>query len=114
MRSLRFCSLARLAPALLTAALLTGLESTALLAAEEARAPSAADEVDAEALARSVTVYRDEWGVPHIDGPTDESVCFAFAYCQAQDYFWQLEDSYILGLGRYAESTATRYSRETF
>lgn len=59
--------------------------------------------IDAEALARGVTIYRDSYGVPHIDGPNDASVVFGLAYCQAEDYFWQIEDSYILGLGRYSE-----------
>jgi penicillin amidase len=57
----------------------------------------------ADQLAASVLIHRDAWGVPHIDGPTDASVIFGFAYCQAEDYFWQLEDSYVMGLGRYAE-----------
>jgi acyl-homoserine lactone acylase PvdQ len=61
--------------------------------------PSAAN----ASLAKSVTIYRDEWGVPHIDGPTDESVIFGFGYAQAEDYFWQVEDSYIKALGRYSE-----------
>lgn len=66
---------------------------------------AAADEVslDPAELARSVTIYRDAYGMPHIDGPTDAAVLFGFGYCQAEDYFWQLEDSYVLGLGRYAE-----------
>jgi acyl-homoserine lactone acylase PvdQ len=68
-----------------------------------AEVQSAETSVDPIALAQSVTIYRDAWGVPHIDGPTDESVVFGFGYCQAEDYFWQLEDSYLLGLGRYAE-----------
>lgn len=59
--------------------------------------------IDAQALADSVTIYRDAYGSPHIDGPTDASVVFGFAYCQAEDYFWQLEDSYVMGMGRYAE-----------
>src|SRR5262249_27014143 len=58
--------------------------------------------VDAEALAKSATIHRDDYGTPHIEGPTDESVVFAFAYAQAEDYFWQLEDNYILALGRYS------------
>ncbi len=74
-------------------------------AAESSSSPTV---VDANALARSVTVYRDEWGVPHIVGPTDESVVFGFGYCQAEDYFWQLEDSFILGIGRYAEVHGSR------
>src|SRR4026207_1602702 len=54
-------------------------------------------------LAAQVTIHRDEWSVPHIEGPTDASVSFGFAYCQAQDYFWQVEDTYVASLGRYAE-----------
>src|SRR4029079_16789199 len=55
------------------------------------------------ALARSVTIYRDHYGVPHIHGPTDESVLFGFGYCQAEDYLWQIEESYVGGLGRASE-----------
>lgn len=54
-------------------------------------------------LAPQVTIHRDQWGVPHIEGPTDASVSFGFAYAQAQDYFWQIEDTYIGAVGRYAE-----------
>ncbi|MEX2114210.1 MAG: penicillin acylase family protein [Pirellulales bacterium] len=57
----------------------------------------------AEKMAASVTIVRDEWGVPHIEGPTDASVAFGFAYAQAEDYFWQIEDTYAAALGRYAE-----------
>jgi acyl-homoserine-lactone acylase len=60
-------------------------------------------DADVPEYARQVTIYRDEWGVPHIDGPTDNSVIFGFAYAQAEDYFWQVEDTYILGIGRYSE-----------
>ncbi len=56
-----------------------------------------------EKLARSVTIYRDKWGVPHVYGPTDYSVMFGFMYAQAEDNFWQIEDSYIQAIGRAAE-----------
>ena len=59
--------------------------------------------IDPAAMARCVTIYRDHYGVPHIDGPTDESVIFGFAYCQAEDYLWQIEESYVAGLGRASE-----------
>src|SRR5712691_7620018 len=59
--------------------------------------------LDPAALARTVTIYRDKYGVAHIDGPTDESVIFGFAYCQAEDYLWQIEESYVGGLGRASE-----------
>ncbi len=51
----------------------------------------------------NVTVYRDEWGVPHIYGPTDASVVYGFVTAQAEDNFWQVEDSLIQSIGRYAE-----------
>src|SRR6185503_2365766 len=56
-----------------------------------------------ERLARSVTIYRDTYGVPHIYGPTDASCVFGYAYAQAEDNFWQVEDNYIQAIGRAAE-----------
>ncbi len=56
-----------------------------------------------EKTAKSVTIYRDTWGVPHVYGPTDYSVIFGFVYAQAEDNFWQIEDSYIQALGRGSE-----------
>jgi acyl-homoserine lactone acylase PvdQ len=50
-----------------------------------------------------VTIYRDAYGTPHIDGATDEATLFGFAYAQAEDNFQQLDDNYILGQGRYSE-----------
>lgn len=63
----------------------------------------AAAELDPEKLARDVTIRRDGFGVPHIEGPTDVSVFFGSGYCQCEDYYWQLEDNFILALGRYSE-----------
>jgi acyl-homoserine lactone acylase PvdQ len=51
----------------------------------------------------NVTIHRDEWGVPHVYGPTDASVVYGFVTAQAQDNFWQVEDSLIQALGRSAE-----------
>jgi acyl-homoserine-lactone acylase len=56
-----------------------------------------------EKIARSVTIYRDNWGAPHVYGPTDASVIFGFIYAQAEDNFWQIEDSYIQAMGRASE-----------
>ena len=55
------------------------------------------------ALAKTVTIERDTFGVPHVYGPTDASCVFGFIYAQAEDYFWQVEDSYLRSLGRAAE-----------
>jgi len=54
-------------------------------------------------LARSVTIYRDNFGVPHVYGPSDASCVFGFAYAQAEDNFWQIEDSYLRSIGRASE-----------
>ncbi|MFO0948928.1 MAG: penicillin acylase family protein [Planctomycetota bacterium] len=55
-------------------------------------------------MAKTVTIVRDTYGVPHIEGPTDAAVVFGFAYAQCEDYFWQVEDNFILSCGRYAEA----------
>jgi len=54
-------------------------------------------------LAQSVTIYRDTWGVPHVYGPTDESVVFGTAYARAEDRFETMERIYIMASGRSAE-----------
>jgi len=57
----------------------------------------------AERWARSVTIHRDAWGVPHVLGPTDASVVFGLAYAQAEDNFWQVEEDFIRSIGRASE-----------
>jgi acyl-homoserine-lactone acylase len=59
--------------------------------------------VSPEAMAKSVTIYRDNYGVPHVVGPTDASVVFGLMYAQAEDNFWQLEEDHINKLGRASE-----------
>jgi penicillin amidase len=54
-------------------------------------------------LAREVTIYRDVYGVPHVFGRTDASTVFGFAYAQAEDNFWRVEENYINALGRASE-----------
>jgi penicillin amidase len=54
-------------------------------------------------LAARVTIYRDTYGIPHVFGETDASTLFGFAYAQAEDNFWQIEDDYVKSLGRRAE-----------
>ncbi len=54
-------------------------------------------------LARSVTIHRDAFGVPHIYGRDDASAVFGLMYAQAEDNFWQLEEDHINKLGRAAE-----------
>lgn len=63
----------------------------------------AGSDLSAEKMAREVTIYRDTYGVPHVFGKTDASTVFGFAYAQAEDYFWLIEDNYIRSLGRASE-----------
>ena len=58
---------------------------------------------DANPLARTVTIYRDSYGVPHVFGRTDASTVFGFAYAQAEDNFWRVEENFISALGRSSE-----------
>src|SRR5262245_6658842 len=70
-------------------------------AAQEGRQP--ARDPKSEKLARSVTIYRDKFGVPHVFGKTDSSVIFGLMYAQCEDNFWQLETDLIRSTGRAAE-----------
>ena len=59
--------------------------------------------VNAARLAKTVTIYRDTYGVPHVFGRTDASTVFGFAYAQAEDNFWRVEEDFISSLGRASE-----------
>jgi penicillin amidase len=59
-------------------------------------------------LRSRVTIYRDTYGIPHVFGQTDAATMFGFAYAQAEDNFWRLEDNYIRALGRKAEVEGER------
>ena len=72
---------------------------TLLLIAACAMPAAAADEISNAA----VVIHRDTWGVAHIHGKTHADTFFGMGYAQAEDYFWQLEDTCIRSLGRYSE-----------
>src|SRR5213075_1999760 len=54
--------------------------------------------------AESVTITRDDWGIPHISGKTDADAVFGLLYAQAEDDFNRVETNYFDALGRAAES----------
>ena len=64
-----------------------------------------------EEFVHSVTIYRDTYGVPHVFGPTDATRVFGYAYVEAEDNFWQVEDSYVRALGRASELYAKNAER---
>ena len=63
-------------------------------------------------LANTVTIYRDTYGVPHVFGRTDASTVFGFAYAQAEDNFWRVEENFIHALGRGSELYGERMLEE--
>ncbi len=73
--------------------------------AAAAPAPAA---TSAPPWAEQAVIHRDAWGVPHIKGPSDAAIAFASAYAQCEDHFFQLEDTYIKSIGRYAEVVGER------
>ncbi|HEV8357241.1 MAG TPA: penicillin acylase family protein, partial [Gemmatimonadales bacterium] len=54
--------------------------------------------------ARSVTIVRDDWGIPHIHGKTDADAVFGLIYAQAEDDFNRIETNYLNAMGRLAEA----------
>ncbi|NLN93228.1 MAG: penicillin acylase family protein [Candidatus Hydrogenedens sp.] len=54
-------------------------------------------------VSASVSVIRDQWGVPHIEGATVEDAHFALGYCLAQDRLFQMECFRRFSQGRLSE-----------
>jgi acyl-homoserine-lactone acylase len=69
-----------------------------------AQFPSPADLARWSREAQSVTITRDDWGIPHISGKTDAEAVFGLLYAQAEDDFNRVETNYFDALGRAAES----------
>jgi acyl-homoserine-lactone acylase len=89
----------------------TGLLITTILSFALCTTPTVANSqktskgnsLNAESLARTVKIYRDTYGVPHVFGRTDASTVFGFAYAQAEDNFWRVEENFIRAVGRASE-----------
>ncbi|MBB6109879.1 acyl-homoserine lactone acylase PvdQ [Mucilaginibacter lappiensis] len=58
----------------------------------------------AKEQAKTVTIIRDNWGVPHIYGKTDAAVVFGLMYTQCEDNFKGIERNYLYQLGRQTEA----------
>src|SRR6266478_5516671 len=57
----------------------------------------------ADPLAQQVTIYRDNYGVPHIVGETEEATFFGYGYAQAEDHLERMMLQYRDAQGRRAE-----------
>src|SRR5579872_1747960 len=67
-----------------------------------------ADELSKD-LASQVTIYRDNFGVPHIIGETEEATFFGYGYAQAQDHLEKMMLQYMDAQGRLAEVLGFNY-----
>jgi acyl-homoserine-lactone acylase len=56
-------------------------------------------------LAAQVTIYRDDYGVPHIVGETEAATFFGYGYAQAEDHLERMMLQYRDAQGRRAEVT---------
>lgn len=75
----------------------------AQVATQSHTAFTSADRAHMRAMARRVTILRDQWGIPHVFGKTDADAVFGMLYAQAEDDFNRVELNYINALGRLAE-----------
>jgi acyl-homoserine-lactone acylase len=57
-----------------------------------------------QAQAARVTIARDDWGIPHVQGRSDADAVFGLIYAQAEDDFPRIEANYLTALGRTAEA----------
>jgi acyl-homoserine-lactone acylase len=80
--------------------LCAGLTSAA---SAQSPTPSPADLARWSREAASVTITRDDWGIPHISGKTDADAVFGLLYAQAEDDFNRVETNYFNALGCAAE-----------
>jgi acyl-homoserine lactone acylase PvdQ len=59
--------------------------------------------VGGDPLAKQVTIYRDNYGTPHIVGETEEATFFGYGYAQAEDHLEDMMIQYRDAQGRRAE-----------
>ena len=67
------------------------------------RLPRWDGEVRIEGIRDTITIRRDNWGIPHISANCDNDALFALGFCQGQDRAGQLEILWRLSRGRLAE-----------
>src|SRR6201994_4998873 len=82
----------------LCAALLASSASVAL-----AQTP-ASELARLDAIAKGITITRDDWGIAHVHGKTDADAVFGMIYEQAEDDFNRIEENYLVSLGRLAQA----------
>ncbi|MCB0634296.1 MAG: penicillin acylase family protein, partial [Lewinella sp.] len=62
-----------------------------------------------EARAKTITIIRDDWGIPHIYGKTDADAVFGMLYAQCEDDFKRVEENYLDATGQMAMAYGEDY-----
>lgn len=101
LRWVRFLALALVAALLLAAGGGYGFARRSL--------PQVAGELSLPGLTAPVSVYRDEWGVPHIEATTIQDLYMAQGYVTAQDRLWQMDLTRRTAAGRLSEVFGSGY-----
>ncbi len=65
--------------------------------------PKYKGELKLDNLSDKVTVFYDEFGVPHINAESEQDAFVAFGYTHAQDRLWQMEVMRRIAAGRLSE-----------
>src|SRR5262245_33414906 len=65
--------------------------------------PQTSGRIELPGLSAPVTVYRDEWGIPHIYADTADDLFKAQGYVHAQDRFWEMDIRRHVTAGRLSE-----------
>lgn len=104
MVTLRFMKFRRLLLAAIVFLLILGFVSSALSYYLYRRPlPQTEGEVGVAGLREPVSIYRDEWGVPHIYASSPQDLFFAQGYVHAQDRWWQMEVNRHIGKGELSQ-----------
>jgi penicillin amidase len=56
-----------------------------------------------QGLRDEVILWRDRWGIPHVDAKSDHDAFVSLGYAHAQDRLWQMEIQRRKAVGRWAE-----------
>jgi penicillin G amidase len=65
--------------------------------------PQVSGQLQLAGLTAPVSVYRDEWGVPHIEAQNSHDLFMAQGFVTAQDRFWEMDMSRRVASGRLSE-----------
>jgi acyl-homoserine lactone acylase PvdQ len=67
-----------------------------------------------ESSDRTVTVYRDTWGVPHVYAETAAAGAYGLGYAQAEDRLGDIHTSVRTGMGRMSEAFGKKYIEQDY